>query len=47
MSTIEGEATALLESIQMAINKGLERVVLESDSQVLANLIYSSSWFKV
>jgi len=37
MSTIEGEARTLLEAIQMAINKGLERVEFERDSQVVLN----------
>ena len=43
MSTIVGEAYALLEAIHMTRNKGWQYVVFESDSQLLFETIESHS----
>jgi ribonuclease HI len=39
MSTVEGEAWALLHSMKEANHRGLDRVQFESDSQVLIEAI--------
>ena len=41
LSILEGEATALFEGLQMAIDKGWENVIFESDSLILVDSIYS------
>jgi hypothetical protein len=41
-SIIEGEGVAMLEAVQLAIQKGWTRVVFESDSQSLVNAINSN-----
>jgi hypothetical protein len=43
MSVMEGEATALNDTIIMASSFGFDRVVFESDSQVVVYSIYSNS----
>lgn len=42
LSTVEGEAAALFDAIRMASTKVFDRVVFESDSQILVNAIYSN-----
>jgi len=40
LSTVEGEAVALLEVVKIASNRCFGGVVFESDSQIQVNAIY-------
>ncbi|CAJ2639496.1 unnamed protein product [Trifolium pratense] len=47
LSVIEGEVVALLEAIKLAVQRGYDRVVFESDSQTLVNSIYAARHIEI
>ena len=44
-TTAEGEATALQQALQIALDLGLNRVVFETDCQLVVNVVLSNSTY--